>query len=85
MGCWPLQGMAAVDAADEVFLNARIYTLDETQPWAEALAVRGDEIIYVGDAVCPAGTDRPIRVCATCLPLTVKVSVAGAMRSLESY
>jgi predicted amidohydrolase YtcJ len=35
-------------AADWVFLNARIYTLDTDQPWAQALVVRGDEIVYVG-------------------------------------
>lgn len=35
--------------ADRLFINARIYTLDESQPWAQALAVRGDEIVYVGD------------------------------------
>ncbi len=42
---------AAVDnAADFVFTNARVYTVDESRPWAEAVAVRGNEIIYVGDA-----------------------------------
>ncbi len=36
--------------ADYVFKNARIYTVDEDQPWAEALAVRGNEIVYVGSS-----------------------------------
>jgi predicted amidohydrolase YtcJ len=36
--------------ADVVFTNARVYTVDEAQPWAEAIAVKGNEIIYVGDA-----------------------------------
>jgi predicted amidohydrolase YtcJ len=35
--------------ADHLFLNARIYTVNAAQPWAEALVRRGDEIIYVGD------------------------------------
>jgi len=39
----------AVVAADMVYTNAKAYTLDEAQPWAEAVAVRGDEIVYVGD------------------------------------
>jgi len=39
-----------VPVADQLFLNARIYTLNDAQPWAQALAVRGDEIIYVGDS-----------------------------------
>ena len=36
--------------ADHVFINAKAFTLDDAQPWAEAVAVRGDTIIYVGDA-----------------------------------
>lgn len=38
------------NAADVVFTNAKVYTVDEAQPWAEAVAVKGSEIIYVGDA-----------------------------------
>ena len=34
---------------DRVFFNARAYTLDDELPWAEALAVTGDSIVYVGD------------------------------------
>ena len=36
--------------ADVVFTNARVYTVDDAAPWAEAVAVKGDEIVYVGDA-----------------------------------
>src|SRR6202166_1586011 len=36
-------------AADIVVLHGRIYTLDSKQPWAEALAIRGDKIVAVGD------------------------------------
>lgn len=36
--------------ADVVFTNAKVYTVNEAQPWAEAVAIKGDEIIYVGDA-----------------------------------
>ncbi len=39
-----------VGAADVVFTNARVYTVNEAQPWAEAVAVRGSEIVYVGDS-----------------------------------
>jgi predicted amidohydrolase YtcJ len=35
--------------ADQVFTNGKVYTVNETQPWAEAVAVKGDEIVYVGD------------------------------------
>lgn len=36
-------------AADFVFLNGKVYTLDAAAPWAEAVAVRDDRIVYVGD------------------------------------
>jgi len=35
-------------SADTILLNARIYTVDASHPWAEALAVRGGKIIAVG-------------------------------------
>jgi predicted amidohydrolase YtcJ len=37
------------DSADIVFMNAAAYTLNEEMPWAEALAVKDDRIIYVGN------------------------------------
>lgn len=36
--------------ADIVVLNARVYTMNPKQAWAEAIAVRGDEILAVGSA-----------------------------------
>ena len=45
-------GDSVVEApADYVFTNGRIYTVDASNPWAEAVAVRGNEIAYVGDNV----------------------------------
>ncbi len=41
---------AAVEPADRVFLNGHIYTVEPSQPWVEALAVRGGSIVYAGDA-----------------------------------
>ena len=35
------------------FVNGKIYTVDDDNPWAEAVVVRDDAIIYVGDT---AGT-----------------------------
>jgi len=35
--------------ADHQFINARAYTLDETQPWADTVQVTGNKITYVGD------------------------------------
>ena len=39
----------ATDTADYVYTNAKVYTVDETQPWAEAVTVQGNKIVYVGD------------------------------------
>lgn len=35
--------------ADFVLTNGRVYTVNPEQEWAEAVAVRGNEIVYVGD------------------------------------
>lgn len=42
-------GVAAGQTADVVYLNGRIYTMDVTEAWAEAVAIRGDRFVYVGD------------------------------------
>ena len=42
-------------AGDLAFVNAKVYTLDEEMPWADAVVVKGDAITYVGDA---AGADE---------------------------
>ncbi|MGI9236642.1 MAG: amidohydrolase [Woeseiaceae bacterium] len=38
------------ESADIVFTNAHVYTVSAEKPWAEAVAIRGNEIVYVGDA-----------------------------------
>ena len=38
----------AAPPADLLVVNARIYTVNSRQPWAEALAIRGDRIVAVG-------------------------------------
>jgi hypothetical protein len=40
---------------DLAFMNARVYTLDERMPWAEAVVVRDDTIVYVGNAAGAKG------------------------------
>jgi predicted amidohydrolase YtcJ len=39
---------APPEPADLVLLNARVWTAEESQPWAEAVAVRGNRIVAVG-------------------------------------
>ena len=49
--------------ADTVFHNGRIYTVATAQPWAEAVAVTGEVISYVGDsagAKAMAGPDTTV-------------------------
>lgn len=40
--------LLAQSPADTVVINARIYTVNTKQPWAEALAVRGEKILAAG-------------------------------------
>ena len=54
-GCSPTDQPAAESddassaiAADTVYINGRIYTVDETQPWAEAVAIKDDKFVAVG-------------------------------------
>ena len=35
-------------AANTVGLNGKIYTVNNKQPWAQAVAVKGTDIVYVG-------------------------------------
>ncbi len=39
-----------VPPADLILTNAAVYTLDPAQPWAEAVAVSADKIVYAGTA-----------------------------------
>ena len=38
------------EPADLIISGARVYTVNPAQPWAEAVAVRGEEICFVGSA-----------------------------------
>ena len=40
---------ALAGEANFALTNGKIYTVNKQQPWAEAVAIKGDEIIYVGD------------------------------------
>jgi predicted amidohydrolase YtcJ len=45
-----LSGRPADAPADLVLTGGRIWTADASTPWAEAVAIRGDRILFVGDA-----------------------------------
>ena len=35
--------------ADSIFVNGQIYTVNDRSEWVEAVAIKGDRIIYAGD------------------------------------
>jgi predicted amidohydrolase YtcJ len=39
----------AATQADTIYINGHVYTVDEAHPWAQAMAVRGDRFVFVGD------------------------------------
>ncbi len=54
-----LLGVLAAGCADphasELYVNGRIWTANEDEPWADAMAVRGEYIIYIGSAAAAEG------------------------------
>ncbi len=45
----PAGELSGVRDADLILLNARIYTVNPGQPWADAMAIRDGQITYVGN------------------------------------
>ena len=43
-------GPRPANAADLIFENGKVYTVDARMPWAEAVAVRNGKIVFVGPA-----------------------------------
>ncbi len=60
----------ADEPADYILTNAKVYTANPQQPWAEAVAVRGDRIIGVG-------SDKEVEALAG--PETRKADLKGLM------
>jgi len=55
---------ARVTGADRVLTGGRIYTVDDRNPWAEAVAIRDNQFVYVGndEGVEPYIDDSTVRV-----------------------
>ena len=50
-GAGPTPSAAPAEgSADWLFQGGGVYTMNPSQPWAQAVAVRGKQIVYVGDA-----------------------------------
>jgi hypothetical protein len=52
-------GCAGPVTPDLVITNARVFTNDAARPWAEALAVKGQRVVAVGDAAAVAALVTP--------------------------
>lgn len=65
-------GLAAAQPADLVLLNGRVYTVDPSRPWAEAVAIAGDRILAVGTTA---------EVARLAGPATRRIDLAGAFVS----
>ena len=39
---------APVLSADVIYTNSKVYTVNKKQPWAEAVAIIGNKIVFVG-------------------------------------
>lgn len=46
----PISCGPKLETADWLITGARVYTVNPAQPWAEAVAIKGDKIVFVGSA-----------------------------------
>src|SRR5712691_10818375 len=46
--CASMPQMSAAEDADLIFVNGNVYTVNDKQPHAEAIAVKKDRILFVG-------------------------------------
>lgn len=65
---------AGTHGADYVFSHGKVYTVDARRPWAEAVAVTGNKIVYVGDS---AGADRLVGENTRVMDLSDQLLVPG--------
>ena len=49
LGCSEPEGVATKAAASIVFHTGKVYTVNDSQPWASAIAIKREKIVYVGD------------------------------------
>ena len=63
-----------VDPADLVFINGNVYTANEKQSRAEAVAVKGDRIVFVGSNTAAKKYEGPARRCCLGWPMRISIS-----------
>ena len=47
-------GCASAPAPDTIIVNAKVFTATPAQPWAQAIAIKGERIVAVGDSAIAA-------------------------------
>jgi predicted amidohydrolase YtcJ len=70
-------------SADVVFINGNIYTANEKQPRAEAVAVKGDRIIFVGSNAAAKNYEGPTTRIVDLHGATTLPGMADAHQHLE--
>lgn len=62
LGTWTAAEAAAqaMQAPDTIFTNGSIYTVNETQPWVEAIAINEGRLSYLGDTATALGLASPM-------------------------
>lgn len=66
------------EQADAVYTGGRVFTVDPERPWAEAVATRGRDIVYVGDA---AGAQALIGASTRVVDLGGRLMLPGFVES----
>ena len=46
--CAPVQSPSAKPVADLVLLDGKVYTAEESKPWAQSIAIKDGKLIYIG-------------------------------------
>src|SRR6185503_6271688 len=49
-------GCASAAAPDTIIVNAKVFTANPAQPWAQAIAITGERIVAVGDVAAITAT-----------------------------
>lgn len=63
-----LLSACAAAAPDTILLNGRIFTANDAQPWAQALAIKGERVIAIGETAA---------IVALAGPATRRIELAG--------
>jgi predicted amidohydrolase YtcJ len=68
------QSDPSISPADAILTNGQIYTVNVNQPWAESVAIRNGEYVYVGDAT---GVDAYVGDSTRIVDLQRKMAMPG--------